>query len=225
MPARLQEQVLARIDQLIVEGRRITGSYQQSEYGGPWSNLPEADIRAFLVAGAAEVVRIAGKESEFARQLIPPPRDLSQHLPSMPFVPGATLGVLRALRDAVAGGHLEQLAVRIRGALHDDMLQQAAELLEGNYFVAAAVVAGGVLENHLRQLCATRGLQPQGNGINAFDAALRRSDVYSQPMSRQVQMVADVRNHAAHGQYDRVRQQDVDDVLRFVRRLLAEVEG
>ena len=38
------------------------------------------------------------------------------------------------------------------------MLEQAEELLQAGYKDAAAVLVGGVLEKHLRSMCARRGI-------------------------------------------------------------------
>lgn len=61
----------------------------------------------------------------------------------------------------------------MRAALHDDMLQQAVDLLQAGYHVAAMVLAGGVVENRLRILCEARNVLPQARNLNAYNQALR----------------------------------------------------
>jgi len=63
-------------------------------------------------------------------------------------------------------------------------------------------------------------------GLNAYNDALRERDgAYGQATWRQIQVVGDVRNHAAHGEYDQVQRAQVDEALVFVRRFLAEHEA
>ena len=223
MPARLQDAVLQRLDALIEQGSQVVQSFKKDQYGALWSTLPEQTVRAFVVAASSEVVRLAGRDSEYFRQL-PPPLSDGRSLTGMETIPHTSLGVLIALRDAVAGGHLEQLATRVRSALHDDFVQQAVDLLAGDYYVAAMVIIGGVLENRLRDLCRGRNVQPVGTTLNAYNQALRDVE-YTQATWRRIQVLGDLRNHAAHGQYDEVTRAQVDEELVFVQRFLAEHEA
>lgn len=223
MPARVQQEVLQRLDRLIADGNRVLNSYRNEHR---WSRLGEHEVRGFVAAVAAEVVRIAGRESEHYRQLAPPPAD-GRPFCSDENIPAAAFGVLSVLREAVAGGHLETLAARVRAALHDDLLEQATELLAGGYHVAAVVLIGGVLEQRLRQLHARLGGAAIARpSLSAFNDALRdRDGAYGQATWRQIQVVGDVRNHAAHGEYAQVQRAQVDEALAFVRRFLAEHEA
>ncbi len=224
MPARLQDEVQSRLDALIQQGHSLVNSYLIEEEGwNPESPRDEYELRQFLVAGAAEISRVAGRECEYLRQLPPPPgADVQVKL--NPVLAEATLGALSALRDAVAGGHLEQLAAKVRAAVHDDMLQQAAELFEGNYHVAAMVLIGGVLENRLRYLCQARNLAPARPALSGYNDALR-DQAYSQGTWREVQVIGDRRNDAAHGRFGLVQPDAVGRALDFVRQFLAQHEA
>jgi hypothetical protein len=222
MPARLEDTVLPRLDALIQQGNTVVQSYRDSKWGIS-SHLPEQTLRAFVVAAASEVARVAGRDSEFFRQLQPPLLD-GGAISTVQTVPQAALGVLLALRDAVAGGHLEQLATRVRAALHDDFLQQAADLLDGGYHIAAMVIIGGVLENRLRQLCTARALAPARQQLNAYNEALRDRQ-YTQATWRRIQAFGDVRNNAAHGLFDQVTRAQVQDEFAFAQSFLAEHEA
>jgi hypothetical protein len=64
-------------------------------------------------------------------------------------------GVLTALRDDMAAGRLATVAELIHGDVFSDFLDMADHLLEEGYKDPAAVLAGGVLEEHLRKLCVS----------------------------------------------------------------------
>lgn len=212
--------MLRGLDALIHRGRELVESYAIEEEGWePESPRPEYELRQFLTAGAAEIARVAGRDSQFLKHL-PPSPDGTTKVTLNPVIPEATLGALAALRDAVAAGHLEELAARVRAAVQVDMLQQAEDLLLAGYHQAAMVLIAGVLENRLRQLCQDRGLQPAGRTLNAYNQALR--DVYDQPTWRRIQALGDLRNEVAHGHFDAVRREQVLEELAFVRRFLEE---
>lgn len=221
MAGRMQQEVERSLAALIERGKAMVASYQDTKYGYR-SSEGEAVLREFVVAGSAEVARIAGRDSEFFRQLKEPNAGL-RGLGEIPLVCQTLLGVLSALYTAVQNGHLEQLAARVRAAVQDDMLQQAEDLLAPCYHQAAMVLIAGVLENRMRQLCEARGLQPAGRTLNAYNQALR--DVYDQPTWRRIQTTADLRNEVAHGHFDQVRREQVVEELAFVRRFLVDYPG
>lgn len=216
-----RDEVLSQLDALIAEGKQAAGSYQMVDDGSSESRMDEADLQAFSTSALAAIERVAGRESEFYRELPAKPKRLA--------VPGyddsylsALTGVLIALRRAVAGGLLVRLERRVRSNVYDDFLVQARELLDGKYHVAAMVLAGGVLEDHLRKLCEARSLAWTGAGSLSKYNDLLRDKVYDQAAWRRIQALADVRNMAAHGQGAEVRADDVRDALGYVGRFLAD---
>ena len=51
------------------------------------------------------------------------------------------------------------LKLLVQGDVFDSELEQASELLASQYTVAAAVIAGVVLETSLREMCADNAIQ------------------------------------------------------------------
>ncbi len=222
----IREEVLAELDELIEEGKRCEASFRREHPATTvaTSTLEESQLRAFIVKARATVKRISGASSEFYKML-PADDDTAfkrrlekDHVP----IPSA-LGVLRALRDAVEKGHLESLEARLREAIHDDFLEQAKALLSERYHVAAMVLIGGVLENHLRKLCEGRGLRWDGRGsLSKYNDACKDAEVYRQPKWRRIQEITDLRNEAAHGNGDKVDAADVGEACEFVGRFVEE---
>ncbi len=221
MDARIQQEVLGHLDSLLKSGHELLRTFIIEDEGDDGeSEVPEHELRAFLVASAAELVRVVGRESEYVRQL-PPAPGAETRVILEPILIQATLASLSALRSAVADGRLDQLAARVRSAVHDDMLQQATGLLDAQHHVAAMVIIGGVLESRLRYLCEVRKLTPPKANLSAFNDALR-DHAYPTPIWREIQVVGDRRNDAAHGHYDRVTIDGVQRALEFVRAFLAQ---
>lgn len=218
-----KELTLGQLDALIKLGKNICLD-PRDENG--YATTTETNLWAFRTSAVAGVARIAGRDSEFYRSIPPVPPGAALNHPSFAHLIEAALGAVMALRIAVQSGQLETLERRVRSNTYDDFLVQAEELLNArpSYHVAAMVLAGGVLEDHLRTTCVSKDITWKGrDGLAAYNDALKET-AYSQPVWRRVQVVADHRNAAAHGGDDAIalRHDDVEDDLRWVRKFLGE---
>ena len=146
-------------------------------------------------------------------------------------------GRLRCLRSDWDAGYLLTFQEMIHGATFSDFLAMAEHLLSDAYkdhaaVVAAATIAGGVVEQHLRALCLKHTVDPnyldkKGNPqpkmINALNDDLYRTPpgAYSQVFMQQVKTWAVIRNHAAHGEYTEVDRQQVALMVAGIRLFIA----
>lgn len=222
----VKQESLDELDGLIQGGNRLNASYGMDNMGQLESNLTETDFRSYATATYATVERIAGSKSEYYQSL--PKVDPSDPLR----LPGynntktpAMVGALTALRQAVDKGLLVSLESRLRANIHDGFLQQGKALLDSEYHVAAMVLVGGVLEDHLQKLCVKQGLTWNGNGsISKYNGQLHGT-VYDKPLWRRIQSIGDIRNDAAHGQGAKVNVADVEDAYKFVGRFIVDHPG
>ena len=123
------------------------------------------------------------------------------------------VGVLRALRREYDEGYLTTVKGLVRAEVFADFLGMAEHLLEQDYKDPAAVLVGGVLEEHLRGLCADRSIPTETSGrpkkADAMNAALFRASAYNKLDQKNVTAWLDLRNKAAHGSYDQYTQEQV----------------
>jgi len=210
---------LSQLDALIAQGEKVTSSYR-SEQGIPETRMPEHEVRAFITSAFAAVERIAGRDSEYYGQLdrIPPGKVVAIR----PGIPAAALGAVLALRAAVDAGLLVRLEAIVRANVYDDMLLQADELLKARYDIAAMVLIGAVTEQHLQKLSVARSLNWSGAGSLSKYNDLLRQVLYDQVTWRRLQSIADLRNHAAHGETTLVKTEDVADAHKYVMRFLSD---
>jgi hypothetical protein len=114
-------------------------------------------------------------------------------------------GVLSALRKEYIAGRLQTIQELIHSDLFADFLEMADYLLTETYKDPAAVIAGGVLEEHLRKLCDKHGIPRSSNGkphmIDRMNADLAKQNVYGKIDQQQVTTWAAIRNKAAHAEY------------------------
>lgn len=217
----LKDDLLRELDSLIAEGQRLEASYVSGKMGLRHSQLPEIDFQTFTTSARAAINRIAGTSSEFYSIL--PAKSQRQIAMSGHGAVAAVTGALIALRRAVDAGLLVGMEDRLRANIHDGFLDQADVLLKAGYHVAAMVLIGGVLEDHLHKLCAARALAWKGDGsLSKYNDALYGASLYAKTVLSRIQAIAHVRNDAAHGNGAAVKRDDVDDALTYVRRFLAD---
>jgi hypothetical protein len=137
------------------------------------------------------------------------------------------VGSLRALRRDYDEGYLSTVQGLIRAELFADFLEMAGHLLEQGYKDPAAVLVGGVLEEHLRALCSARSIPVEVLGrpkkADTINSDLARAGVYNKLDQKNVTAWLDLRNKAAHGQYDEYTREQVGSMLSGVSEFTARI--
>lgn len=172
------------------------------------SNLPEHERQVIVSRSIAAIDRIAGPNSTYAaevrRVLTTSPR-IFQHL-------NQVAGVLGALRDDVAAGYLQTAVELAHGEVFSDFLEMAQHLVDHGYKDAAAVIAGSALEGHLRALAAKENVplvdqKPDCSLVprraDRLNAELASAAAYGKLEQKSITAWLDLRNKAAHGEYEK----------------------
>jgi hypothetical protein len=129
-------------------------------------------------------------------------------------------GVLKGAQENFMRGWTWTLKERVHLEVFDDFLAMAEFLIREHALKdPAAVLAGGVLETHLRKLCEKYDLPSQGT-VNVLNESLRKKEVYPQNEWRSVQAWYDLRTDAAHGRYENYDQQKVEQMIDGIRGFL-----
>ncbi|VTR91820.1 HEPN domain protein OS=Acinetobacter baumannii 1437282 GN=J537_0900 PE=4 SV=1 [Gemmata massiliana] len=139
-------------------------------------------------------------------------------------------GVFQAAVQQLRDNRLSHLLDAIRAETEDELLDQAATLLGAKHVLAAAIIAGGALETHLRHLVGKAGLTVSGDGsISKYDGAIAKArndgtaTVYSPTDSKLVTGWGGIRNDAAHTPTTFSRsaeevQRMIDGIREFIAR-------
>lgn len=127
--------------------------------------------------------------------------------------------VFNAAKDDFAGGYLISIKSLVQAELFDSELEQAKELLNSGYQLAAAVIAGIVLETALRDLCDRNNI-PHGK-LDKMNADLAKIGFYNKLQQKRITALADIRNCAAHGKPEEFNQEDVILMISDIERFLA----
>ncbi len=141
------------------------------------------------------------------------------------------LGVFQAATKQLREGRLSSLIDGIRTDAEGDLLDQAAELSQANHLAAAAVIAGGALESHLKHLVSKNNLAVTGDGsISKYNDAISKArkdgivEVYSATDTKHVTAWGGIRNDAAHDPKSFSRTQAeirlmIDGIRHFITRV------
>jgi hypothetical protein len=113
------------------------------------------------------------------------------------------------------GSILADIEVSLEATLLDDELETASELLRAKHLRSAGVVAGVVLERHLKTVADSHEVKlgrkkPQ---LGTLNDALKDARVFDNPRWREIQRLADIRNLCAH---DGERDPNTDEVRELV---------
>lgn len=140
-------------------------------------------------------------------------------------------GVVRALRSDYAADALQTIRELCNAELARDYLRMAEFLLGDEKLKhPAAVLAGGVLEEHLRNLYGKRGndttvKDSKGNErpkkASTLNVELCKAGVYGANDQKQVTAWCGIRNSAAHAKYDEFDEAQVAEMIRGIRTFVS----
>ncbi len=192
------------------------------------SGLPASDHHKFIAMARAAIDRIAGRQSTYAQQaqeIVDRRNTHDGHRAIM------LAGVLESLRSDLKAGYLATVVELVHGEVFGDFLEMAEHLLAGGYKDPAAVIAGGTLEAHLRQLCAKVGIDiqeasptsPRAKKADVLNADLARATAYSKLDQKNVTAWLDLRNKAAHGKYAEYSKEQVVLLVAGIRDFISRV--
>jgi hypothetical protein len=131
-------------------------------------------------------------------------------------------GVVGALRADYEGDCLQSFQELLNVQLCSDYLRLAESLLQDEQLKQpAAVLAGGVLEEHLRKLCIKHEIPTDANGdpkqASRLNADLRKADCYGLNEQKQIEAWLGIRNSAAHAKYHEFDEDQVRNMIQGLR--------
>ena len=180
------------------------------------------------MAGTVETTRLAGVIERYAPQgsiyRAQADRALSMGYDKFKVEPLAE--VVRAFREDVDKGYVRSVEELIHGEVFEDFLEMAAELQSKNFHAAAAVIAGSVLEDHLRKLATKENVPVVGSsgrprGVDALSQELVKAGVFTEPQRKILVGWYGQRTEGAHGRPENVIPEEVGRMIAGVRDFVA----
>jgi hypothetical protein len=195
-----------QLNRLLEKYHELRSSSQYNDL----SDKPKIDRQSLITSSIAAIHRISGENSTYSKEII----KIQQLNPHLHTHTSDVLGVVSSLKDDIENGYLRTLVEIIHSNVFSDFLEMSTHLNETGYKDAAAVLAGSTLENHLKQLASKNGITLIDAKENAKKASninieLTKADVYEKLDNKNVTAWLDLRNKAAHGNYDEYNSEQV----------------
>ena len=141
------------------------------------------------------------------------------------------ISILESIRDELAGDWLFSIKSLITAEVFADFIEMTQYLMEQNYKDAAAVIAGSVLEEHLRQLCLKNNIEIEiktahdvkPKRADRLNADLAAADIYTKLDQKAVTMWLDLRNKAAHGHYSEYNKDQVRSMISGITEFMVRL--
>ncbi len=212
------QQLINQIDDLLKDFERAKAASPHDDLSGGLPKSEMVRIRARLFAG---VKRLAPSGTTYLQEAQKASGHDGQVIMEL-------AGILSALKDDYQAGYTYTVEELVHGELFDDFLEMATELERKGYKDPAAVIAGSVLEEHIRKL-ATRNqipLQDANGRHKSFDSLaieLVKLQQISEPQRKILVAWYGLRSEAAHGHYENVTAPDVQRMIGGIRDFMVRL--
>lgn len=198
-------------------------------YGGYWNAASEQSSGQMMAATSAAIAVLtdyAGHESAWANRVA----EASRREGETPAARAREVaGVLREWAKHVEQGlaRVPRIEEPAQGSVAaDDLMAQVHQLNEDNdaHPAAAVLLGAAALELRVRSTVVGRGMELQERpSLMAYCRRLRQDDVISAQDVKEFDVVAGLRNDAAHGHFDRLSRERAglmeQQVILLLRRL------
>jgi HEPN domain len=215
-----QELIKNSFNRLLAEGQQILANCGWD--GRRYDHYPsELEYQRFKTEAMNLIRRSCGEDSDHYQELkrLANTKEMSRN--SYYFV--HCFGIVEAAKRDFDAGLLFDMRRLIFAEVLGDFIEQAETLLDHGYHVPAASLAGAVLEDSLRKLCDEHNIPiPSSTKIDSLNSELARNGVYDKLIQKRITAIADIRNNADHGHYNKFKPEDVDDMIKWVRRFTAD---
>jgi hypothetical protein len=204
--------VLGQIDAALAKHTQLRSQSQYSDC----SDQPLSAGKAVEISLASAIHRLAPPSSIFRSRLEELLAERGNPFSKLePLV-----GLLTTLREEYDAGYFGSLTELVHAETFASFMDMAEHLLDQGYKDPAAVIAGSVLEQHLRELAVKNGLQVEAGGkprkADAINADLAAADVFSKLDQKNVTAWLGLRNEAAHGNYSKYSDQQVSLMIQSI---------
>ena len=211
--------ILKQIDELLREFERARAAAKYDDFSG---GLPDHELIAIATRFRAAIRRLSASDSEYVRRAS---EVEGRATPS--YAVRYLGGILQALRADIDAGYSQSIEELIHAELFDDFLEMAKELLAKKYVGPAAVVAGSVLEEHLRRLADKHGVsradaKGRPKSVDLLSVELRDARAFLEIRRKAIQSWYAQRTAGAHGNAGTLVESEVARMIDAVRDFVAD---
>lgn len=216
----VKEKVINKFNKLLEEGRKILRDYGWD--GEMYSRHPSIiDYFRWRTEALNLIKRVCGDDSEHYKQLLQIAED--DEIKNISYYFASCYGIVEAAKRDFDDDFLGDVKYLVRADLLDDFVSQSEILLQEGYHAPATSLAGAILEDTLRKLCDKNKISyPEKTNIEVLNISLAKANIYDKLIQKEITAKADIRNNADHGHFDKVRHDDVADMIKWIRRFIRD---
>lgn len=137
-------------------------------------------------------------------------------------------GIVEALIIDINKGYLDQYEATVRHYLFKDYIDFAEELFKENLKDPAAIIASVSLELHIKKLASLNSIplikdKKNRTGhvkCNDLNIELMKKGVYNKTTAMRITSFLQIRNLAVHAEFDKYKEDDVKQMIAFIRSFI-----
>jgi hypothetical protein len=217
----VNELLLARFDELILEGERLWGEFQENKNG------MVMDIVGFT-QWATSCLNLLDKLSVSTNRFVTQFEPWVNGGPGKKMNIGAALGVIKSARHEYSCGLAVEYHLSVSAAIFGGLLDEATYLFQKGYLRAASVILGAALEEGLKARARSVPLEigPK-DSLSPVIVKLKAPDVnvLTEFEAKRLEAIARLRNDAAHGGEFVYSEKEVKVALEEVGAILGKLLG
>tara|TARA_B110000908_G_C10165884_1_gene408346 strand:+ start:461 stop:1117 length:657 start_codon:yes stop_codon:yes gene_type:complete len=204
---------IAQLEAIIASHKLMV---QNSQYDD-LSDLPKADRQSLVTRAIASIHRVTGVNSTYSKEI----ERILEALPSIHKHTSSIIGITQALKEDLELGYIQSLVEIVHSEIFSDFLDMARHLNNSGYKDSSAVLAGSTLESHLRKLALKNSIEVEKDDrpikANKLNAELTKADIYGLLDQKNITAWLDLRNKAAHGNYEEYTKEQVDLLIAGIQ--------
>jgi len=224
---KINDILVTEINDLVTVGEKLSRDASQSRNGLDHERIQE--LSSISSRGGQLIRRLYGTDSQYMlnwQKVLDTPNFTAMHINYFKHI-SELVGILKGIQHDIKSGILSDLRRLINAEIFSDFLDMSEHLLNEGYKDAAAVILGAVLEDSLRKLADSNGIDTTtANGkpptINTLNVALTKKGIYNLLVQKQITTWADLRNNAAHGHFNEYDIEQVKQMFLFVQKFCTD---
>jgi len=213
--------LLKQLEELEIKFEELRQKSENRDLSG--GTITVDSISEFITGSRAAIAQIAGDNSAYMTEL-EAARATKQWIGSHAI---RIAGIISQLKQDLDDGYLSTTRELLHAETFADFLEMAAHLLSEGYKDAAAVIADSSLEVHLQNFAAKHSLPFELNGkpkkADLLNSEPASAIAYSKLDQKNVTAWLDLRNKAAHGNYQDYSKTQVELLVSQIRDFMSRV--
>lgn len=206
-----EERIIKRLGEMIDIGQELSNQIAEAPYDS-YDSINEGAVTQWKMSSLNILLRGFGENSIHYAEFV-------KAVDTAYISVNVGNSILLAAHDDMKGGHLAGMKELVEAEIFSDFMDQAEELFSKGYHPAAAVVAGCVLEDALRKMCEQQSKieLPEKPKLSWMNDRLREHDVYNLLTHKKITALSDLRNKAAHGEWEEFDKDDVKEMMSSIK--------